>query len=93
MIWREEAVKLHFRCIIKLGEAGLWQLQAGEGRLGCCSSSSAGWYGFGEASKNSTTTGWEGRRGHSPVPSSLGLAVPISSVKAFVKETQTLWYS
>lgn len=29
MSWREEAVKLHFRCIIKLGEAGLWQLQAG----------------------------------------------------------------
>lgn len=30
MSWREDAVKLHFSCIMKLGEAGLGQLQAGE---------------------------------------------------------------
>lgn len=35
--WKEDAIKPHFRCIIKLKEAGLWQLQAG----GVCSTVSA----------------------------------------------------
>lgn len=38
------------------------------GTIGCFSSSSAGWYAFGEVSKNSVTTCRPAAEGHSPVP-------------------------
>lgn len=74
--WWEDAVKLHFRCIIKLREAGLWQLQTG----GVCFTVAAAPLQGGMNQERFPTIlsfcAGTAAEGHGPVPPSLGLHVP-----------------